>query len=102
LNAPTAGDANGARTISNGTQAGTYSINCDGTGTISRTTTSSLGIVVTTVDNFTITGAVVKNGQFIATSLTDMQQIPSALIPGGLFLFRTYTRLPDRPGPTQP
>lgn len=102
LNAPTIGDPNGARTISTGTQAGTFSINCDGTGTVNRTVTSSLGIVTTTIDNFIITGAVVKNGQFIATTITDVQQTPSSLIPGGIFLFRTYTRLPDRPGPTQP
>jgi hypothetical protein len=102
LNAPTIGDPNGARTISTGTQAGTYTVNCDGTGVVNRTVTSSLGIVTTTVDNFMITGAVVINGQFIATTITDVQQTPSSLIAGGIFLFRTYTRLPDRPGPTQP
>lgn len=102
LNAPTAGDTTGARTVSTGTQAGTYTITCDGRGSITRTTTSSLGIVVNTKDDFVVTGAEVKNGQLIATSLIDAQQTPSGLIPGGIFLFRHYTRLPDRPGPTQP
>jgi hypothetical protein len=67
---------------------------------VNRTTTSSLGIVVTTVDNFAVTGAIVKDGQLIATSITDAQQIPSALVPGGIFLFRNYARLPDRTTPT--
>ena len=102
LNAPTSGSTTGERTISSGTQAGTYTVNCDGTGIVNRTTTSSLGIVSTTMDNLLITGAVMKNGQLIATSMIDIQQIPSALIPGGIFLFRTYTRLPDPPGTTQP
>jgi hypothetical protein len=102
LNAPTPGDPNGARTISTGTQVGTFTINCDGTGTVSRTLTSSLGVVTNQVDNFVITAAVVKNGQLIATAMADMQQTPSALVPGGIFLTRVFTRLPDRPGPTQP
>jgi hypothetical protein len=102
LNAPIVGDPSGARQISTGTQAGTYTVNCDGTGTINRTATSSLGIVSTTVDNFVITQGVVKNGQLIATAIVDTQQTPSALVPGGVFLVREHTRLPDRPGPTQP
>jgi hypothetical protein len=104
LNAPTVGDTNGARTVSNGTQAGTYTINCDGRGTVTRTTTSTLGggMVVAGTDDFIITGAEVKNGQLIATSILDVQQTPSVLVPGGIFLFRNYTRLPDRPGPTVP
>jgi hypothetical protein len=97
LNALTTGSTTGERTVSTGQQAGTYIINCDGTGIINRTTTSLLGIVVTTVDNFAITGAVVNNGQLIATELTDAQQIPSGLVPGGIFLTRVHTRLPDAP-----
>ena len=102
LNAPTIGDTTGARTVSSGTQAGTYTITCDGRGSITRTTTSTLGIVVNTIDDFVITGAEVKNGKLIATSILDAQQTPSGLVPGGIFLFRNYTRLPDRLGPTQP
>ena len=97
LNAPTTGSTTGDRTVSTGTQAGTYIINCDGTGVINRTTTSSLGIIVTTVDNFAVTQAIVQDGQLIATELVDAQQIPSGLVPGGVFLTRVHTRLPDVP-----
>ena len=97
LNAPTTGSTTGERTLSTGTQAGTYIINCDGSGVINRTTTSSLGIVVVTVDNFVVTKAIVQDGQLIATELEDAQQIPSGLIAGGLFLTRVHTRLPDTP-----
>jgi len=43
----------------------------------------------------------VKDGQLIAMTITDAQQIPSGLVAGGIFLFRSYTRLPDRTAPTQ-
>ena len=102
LNAPVIGDPSGARTISTGTQTGTYTINCDGSGTITRVNTNSSGVVVTQIDNFFITAAEIKNGQFVATALIDAQQTPSALVPGGVFVFRLWTRLADRPGPTQP
>jgi hypothetical protein len=102
LNAPVVGDPNGARVISTGTQAGTTNVNCDGSGTFNRVLTSSLGIVTNQVDNFIITAGVVKNGQLIATSIADAVQTPSALVPGGIFVTRVHTRLPDRPGPTQP
>ena len=102
LNGPTAGSTTGERTISTGTQAGTYTVNCDGTGTINRVVTSSLGVVTTQADDFAITAAIVKNGQFIATAIVDAQRTPSALVSGGIFLTRVHTRLPDRPGPTQP
>ena len=102
LNAPVVGDPNGARAISTGTQVGTVSVNCDGTGTVTRVLTSSTGVVTNQVDNFIITGAIMKKGQLIATSLADAVQTPSALVPGGIFVTRVHTRLPDRPGPTQP
>jgi hypothetical protein len=102
LNAPVVGDPNGARAISTGSQTGTYTMNCDGTGTVNRVLTSSLGIVTNQVDNFIITGATVKNGQFVATSMVDAVQTPSALVPGGVFVTRVLTRMPDRPGPTVP
>jgi len=102
LNGPTAGSTTGERTISTGTQAGTYTVNCDGTGTFNRVLTSSLGVVTTQVDDFIITAAIVKNGQFIATAIADAVRTPSALVPGGIFVTRVHTRLPDRPGPTQP
>lgn len=95
LNAPVVGSPTGARTIITGTQVGTYAVNCDGTGTITRILTSSTGVVTSQTDNFLITKAIERDGHLLATSLEDMQQTPSALVPGGLFVFRSYTRRPD-------
>jgi hypothetical protein len=96
LNAPVVGSPNGARTIITGTQQGTYPVNCDGTGTFTRTVTSSTGVVTTQIDDFLITKATVRDdGQLLATALEDAQRTPSALVPGGLFVFRSYTRRPD-------
>jgi len=102
LNGPTAGSTTGERTITTGTQTGSYTVNCDGTGTITRTLTASNGVTTTQTDDFIITGATVKHGQFIATTIADAVRVPSALVPGGIFVTRVHTRLPDRPGPTQP
>jgi len=45
LNAPDLASTTGGRKIITGTQAGTYTVNCDGTGTFVRTLTSSTGVV---------------------------------------------------------
>lgn len=95
LNAPVVGSPTGARTIITGTQVGTYVVNCDGTGTITRTLTSSTGVVTTQTDDFLITKAIEQGGHLLVTGLEDMTRVPSALVPGGLFVFRTYTRRPD-------
>jgi hypothetical protein len=95
LNEPVAGSPTGAREIVTGTQVGTYTVNCDGTGTITRTLTSSTGVVSQAMDNFLITKATRRDGHLLATALEDMQQTPSALVPGGTFVFRSYTRRPD-------
>ena len=96
LNAPVVGSPTGARTVITGTQVGTYTVNCDGTGTITRTITSSSGVVTTQTDNLLITKAVEgPHDSHLAVSLEDAQQTPSALVPGGLFVFRTYTRQSD-------
>lgn len=96
LNAPVVGSPTGDRKIITGTQVGTYTVNCDGTGTITRTLTSSTGVVTTQIDDFLITKATVgDDGQLLATALEDAQRTPSALVPGGLFVFRAYTRRPD-------
>ena len=93
LNEPTSGSTTGARTLVTGTQMGTYTVNCDGTGVITRVLTA--GTVVTTQeDDFVITGAVEKDGELIATSVQDAQRTPSAIVPGGIFLRRVWTRLP--------
>ncbi len=80
-----------------GTQVGSVTINCDGTGVFTRTLTTSTGTVTTQIDNFIVTKAVkLWNGQLLATALEDMQQTPSAIVSGGVFLTRSYTRLPDQ------
>ena len=98
-NQPVVGDATGARLMSNGTAKGVYKINCDGTGTITRTVTSSLGVVTFPVDDFIVTKAIVKRKKLVATEILDAQRTPSALVPGGVFVTRIHTRVPDRPEP---
>jgi len=99
VNEPTAGSTTGARTIATGTQAGTYTVNCDGTGQFNRILTQANGTVTTGVDDFIITASVkVYNGVgfvMLATTIVDAQESPSAIIPGGIFLVRTQNRLPD-------
>jgi len=94
LNGPVVGSPTGARAITTGTQVGVYSINCNGTGKITRTLTSSTGVVTTQVDDFIVTRSIVKDGHRIATELADATEVPSALIPGGLFVTRVHTRQP--------
>jgi hypothetical protein len=106
LNEPTPGSTTGARTIVTGTQVGTYTVNCDGTGVITRTVTASNGVVATQTDNFIITKAKTEYSasgpdRVVATALVDAQQTPSAIVPGGIFLVRSYTRLPDDSGSQQ-
>jgi hypothetical protein len=107
LNGPTAGSTTGARTVSSGTQEGVYAVNCDGSGTVTRTVVSSLGITTTQVDDFDITEAYVQPGnlldpqpQFIATAMVDATRTPSTLVAGGIFITRVIHRVPDL-GPTQ-
>lgn len=100
LNEPTPASTTGARTIITGTQVGTYTVNCDGTGVITRTVTASNGVTTTQMDNFIITKARVMHSRsggdcLIATAMADMQQTPSAIVAGGIFLTRSYTQLPD-------
>jgi hypothetical protein len=96
LNEPTAGSSTGARTIVTGTNVGTYIVNCDGTGTFTRTLTSSTGVVTTQMDDFLITRAVMREDrQLLATALENAQRTPSAIVPGGIFLTRVFTRRPD-------
>jgi hypothetical protein len=96
INEPTPGSTTGARTLATGTEKGTYTVNCDGTGVITRDLTVTGGGTTTGVmANFVITRAIVKRGQFIATAVEDAQQVPSVVVPGGIFLTRTWTRLPD-------
>jgi hypothetical protein len=94
VNGPTAGSTTGARTLTTGTQIGTYTVNCNGTGQILRVLTTSAGSV-TQVDDFVITEAIVLGRHLVATSIKDAVETPSAIVPGGIFVTRTQTRLPD-------
>lgn len=98
VNEPTPGSTTGQRTLVNGSQTGTYTVNCDGTGVVNRFVTTSSGVTATVVSDFVITHAVrspSEDGVLIATELKDAQRTPSAIVPGGIFLTRSYTRVPD-------
>jgi hypothetical protein len=87
------------RTITMST--GTYTVNCDGTGTLHRMQTNvTTGVTSTNESDIVITRAVVKDGQFIATALVSAQTTPSTIVPGGVFTNMVYTRLPDVPAAT--
>jgi predicted small secreted protein len=94
VNEPTAGSTTGARTLVTATQAGTYTVNCDGTGQFNRLVTTNTGVAATQVDDFVVTGAIVQNGNLLATNIVDAQEVPSAIVAGGIFLNRTYTLRP--------
>ena len=72
-------------------------MNCNGTGVITRTLSSSTGVVTTQTDDLIITAAKYwpQGGRFIllATNLADAQETPSAIVAGGAFLTRVYTRV---------
>jgi hypothetical protein len=95
VNEPTAGSTTGARTLVVATQAGTYTVNCNGTGQFKRLVTTNTGIAAIQVDDFVITAAVILGGQLVATAIMDTQEVPSAIVAGGIFLSRVQTRLPD-------
>ncbi len=84
-----------------GSQTGTYTVNCDGTGVINRFVTVSTGVTGTVVSDFVITRAVQRRSEheiLIATELVDAQRTSSFIVLGGVFLTRSYTRLPDDAG----
>lgn len=96
VNKPVAGSSTGDRAIVSGTQAGTYTVNCDGTGVVTRILT--VGTTQTLqYDDFVITGAILRNGKPIATSVADAQRTPSTIVAGGIFLTRVWTRVPTVP-----
>ena len=96
VNKPTPGSTTGERTIVTGTHGGYITVNCDGTGVITRTLTVN-GVQTNQVDDFVVSGAVLKEGQLIVTSITDAQRTPSAIVAGGIFLTRVWTRIPETP-----
>ncbi len=94
-NQPLAGSATAERTVGNVTSRGTYAVNCNGTGTITRSVTRPDGTTGTAVDDFVITGATEKDGRLIATSLLDAQRSPALLGPDGTFVTRTHVLRPN-------
>jgi hypothetical protein len=95
INQPTVGSTTGLRTVSTVSSKGTYTVNCDGTGTFVRVVTRADGTTAPASDDFVITSAVQQNGRLIATSIADAQRDPSVVIPGGVFVTRVHTRLPE-------
>lgn len=94
LNQPTAGSATGQRTVAAVTSNGTYSVNCNGTGTINRIVNRPNGTTATASDDFIITRGIEKSGKLIATTIIDVQRDPSVILPGGVFLTRVHTLRP--------
>ena len=101
VNQPTTGSTTGARTLTATRNTGTYTVNCDGTGVITRVVTQASGATSTVVDDFMITDAVMKHGIPVATTIVSAQQTPSVVVPGGIFVTFVHTRLPDRAGSAQ-
>lgn len=97
FNQPVAGSTTGQRTVPQVTSVGTYTVNCDGSGTITRMVTRPDGSKAPAYDDFLITGSVVRDGKLLATTLVDVQQVPSVILPGGVFLTRVHTWRPDTP-----
>lgn len=93
VNEPTTGSSTGARTIVTGTQQGTYTVNCDGTGVITRVLTVN-GVQTTQEDDFVITSATFGDWELVAKTIVDAQRTPSTIVAGGIFLTRTWTRVP--------
>jgi hypothetical protein len=95
INQPTPGSTTGARTIVTTSSVGTYTVNCNGTGTFVRVITLPDGSKASASDDFIITSAIKQEGRLIATTITDAQRDPSVVIPGGVFVTRVHTRLPE-------
>jgi hypothetical protein len=95
INQPVPGSTTGERSVSPVTSVGTYTVNCDGTGVVTRVVTQANGASANTVDDIMITTAEKNNGVWIATMISDMQRTPSSVVPGGIFVTRVHTRLPS-------
>lgn len=95
LNQPTAGSTTGARTVGTVTSVGTYTVNCNGTGTITRIVTKPDGTKAEAMDDFIITDASREGWLFVANTIVDAQRDPSVILPGGVFVTRVHTRRPE-------
>ena len=94
-NQPVVGSTTGARIITTGVNRGSFTVNCDGTGVVTRVATLGDGSTSIGYDDLLITESVVLNGRLVATAVEDAQRVPSSSVPGGVFLTRKHTRRPD-------
>ena len=85
----------GTRTIVNVTFIGTYSVNHNGTGTMSLTVNLPTGTMQDVTEDFVITTAQSRGHVLIATAIIDAQEQPSVVISGNVFVTHAYTRRPD-------
>ena len=90
INQPVAGSTTGERNIINGTNRGSFQVNCDGSGVITRTATLADGTTIPTYDDFMITDGIVRDGKLVATVVMDAQRSPSSV--QGSFLTRKHVR----------
>jgi len=95
-NQPLTGSTTGERTIGNVTSSGTYVVNCNGSGTITRVVTRTDGSKATTADDFLILEGVEQGGKIIATTIFDAQQGPAVVGAGTAFVTRIHTLRPNR------
>jgi hypothetical protein len=94
LNRPT---LTGARELVPLTSTGTYSVNNDGTGTISLAVTLPDGTIKTATEDFVITRTEVIRGIPVATEIIDEQREPSLVLGNGVFVTQDYTRRGEEP-----
>jgi hypothetical protein len=87
--------ANGTRIIVSISFTGTYTINSDGTGTMSLTIMLPNDKTANATEDFVVTRGKIRDRTPIATEIVDAQEQPSTVIPGGVFVTHTYTRRPD-------
>jgi hypothetical protein len=86
---------NGARVIVSITFTGTYTVNSDGTGTMSLTIMLPNNKTANATEDYVITRGKLRGGMPVATEIVDAQEQPSTVIPGGVFVTHTYTRRPE-------
>jgi hypothetical protein len=85
----------GTRTILNVTFTGSYTVYDDGKGVDSFTVVLPDGRIITRTEDFVITKTQVNEGTPIATEIVGALREPSGVVPGGVFVTHTYTRLPS-------
>ncbi len=96
LNQPDPLSTTGGRSVGTVTSVGTYTLTCDGRGTISRVVTKPDGTKATAVDDFVISqGIDMGGGNLLATTILDVQRDPSVILAGGIVVTRVHTLRPS-------